>query len=85
VHALAGAYSRSPTRQAEESRWVVTVGRDTVRIRDDQNAPELAKLEPLLKVLREIVSVGEQGVPRGGYEYCAKYHAGTIGRASSRD
>jgi hypothetical protein len=63
LHVIAGDHA-PPTPRAEESTWVITVGHDTVRISDFSIPQELrAKLEPLLKVLEEVRSVGEQPMP----------------------
>jgi hypothetical protein len=66
VHAVAGNYVPA-ARRADESTWVITVGRDRVRIGDFGTIrPELrAKLEPLLKVLVEVLAVGERRIKAG--------------------
>ena len=66
VHAVAGNYVPA-ARQADESTWVITVGRDRLRIGDFGTIrPELrAKLEPLLKVLVEVLAVGERRIKAG--------------------
>lgn len=64
MHALAGDYG-PVARRAEESTWVIVAGHDTVRITAFSILPELkAKLEPLLGVLDEVISVGKLGLPR---------------------
>jgi hypothetical protein len=64
VHALAGNHGPA-TPQADETTWVIVVGHDTVRTRAFSIPPELrVKLEPLLKVLGEVLSVYERRLPR---------------------
>ena len=64
IHALAGDYGPA-VRRAEESTWVIVAGHDTVRITASSIPPELtAKLEPLLRVLDEVISAGKLGLPR---------------------
>jgi hypothetical protein len=63
LHAVAGDYV-PPTLRADESTWVITVGHDRVRITGFSIPQELrVKLEPLLKVLGEVRSVGERRMP----------------------
>jgi len=64
VHALAGNHAPA-TPRADESTWVITVGHDRVRIHGFAIPQELrVKLEPLLKILGEVVSVGERHIPQ---------------------
>ena len=66
VHAVAGNYVPAAPG-ADESHWLIAVGRDRVRIGDfGVIRPELrAKLEPLLKVLVEVLAVGERRIKAG--------------------
>lgn len=64
VHAVAGNHV-PVTPHAEESTWVIVVGHDTVRITASSIPPELrARLEPLLKTVEEVVSVGKRRMPQ---------------------
>jgi hypothetical protein len=64
LHALAGDYGPA-TRRAEESTWVIVVGHDTVRITASAMPSKLrAGMEPLLKALDEVISVGMRDMPR---------------------
>jgi hypothetical protein len=64
VHALAGNHGPAMP-QADESTWVIVVGRDTVRVKASSIPPELrVKLEPLLKVLDEVLSGYERRMPQ---------------------
>lgn len=64
VHALAGSHVPA-TPRADESTWVIAVGHDRVRITAPSIPPELrVKLEPLLKVLGEVLSIGERRMPQ---------------------
>lgn len=64
LHAVAGDHV-STTPGAEESTWVITVGHDTVRMASPSIPPELrAKLEPLLKVVGEVITGGERHMPQ---------------------
>lgn len=64
MHTLAGDYGPA-TRHAEESSWVIIVGRDTVRITASSIPSELkTRMEPLLKLLDEVISVGKRDLPR---------------------
>jgi hypothetical protein len=64
MHALAGHYGPA-TPRPEESSWVIVSGHDTVRITAFSIPSKLrAKMEPLLKVLDEVISVGKRGMPR---------------------
>jgi hypothetical protein len=64
VHALAGNHVPAAPR-ADESTWVIVLGHDTVRITAFSIPPELrAKLEPLFKVLGEVLSVGKRDMPQ---------------------
>jgi hypothetical protein len=64
LHAFAGDYP-PPPGAADEITEVITVGHDTVRIADFASIPEKVRqeLEPLVKILREIVTVGERRMP----------------------
>jgi hypothetical protein len=63
-HAIAGNYGPA-TPRADESTWVITVGPERVRIHDFSISQAMrAKLEPLLKVLLEVLSVGERRAVR---------------------
>jgi hypothetical protein len=64
VHALAGDYP-PPPGAADEITEAITVGHDTVRITDFASIPKKARqeLEPLVIILREIVTVGERRMP----------------------
>ena len=65
VHALAGDYP-SPPGAADEITEKITVGHDTVRITDLASIPEKVRqeLEPLVTIVREIVTVDERRMPR---------------------
>lgn len=64
LHTLAGDYVPA-TPHADESTWVITVGRDRVRITDFSIPHELrVKLEPLLNILGEVLSVGKRDMPQ---------------------
>lgn len=72
LHALAGDHAPA-TPGAEESTWVITAGQDKVRITASVIPQELRmKLEPLLKVLGEVRSVGQRHMPAS----CASKRAG---------
>jgi hypothetical protein len=64
LHALAGDYP-PPLGAADEITEVITVGHDTVRITDFASIPEKVRqeLEPLVKIVRETVTVGERRMP----------------------
>jgi hypothetical protein len=64
LHALTGDYP-PPPGAADEITEVITVGHDTVRITDFASIPEKMRqeLEPLVTILREIVTVGERRMP----------------------
>jgi len=64
--ALAGDYP-PPEGSADEITDVITVGHDTVRIAPNpipENEKVRQELEPLLKALGEVGSVGEGRMPR---------------------
>jgi hypothetical protein len=64
VHALAGNHVPA-TPRADASTWVIVVGRDWVRITAPSIPPALrVKLEPLLNVLGEVLSIGERRMPQ---------------------